>query len=151
MMIKETFLSISAFLRGGTSHFNNAELMLTTSVLDKLPESDRNILSTQIASISLIQRHHSGRLVVAYYSKNKAVPVLPYSGHEYCLAKVSYKSDYKIKTTNLVLHDGKFMSLERNVPINNKDINSITKVILHPNNYKPIAKEIDVGEHGKNV
>lgn len=139
---------ILAFLRGGTSSFNQPELLILNSVIDSLPEQEAEILNKQIQSVCLVQRNNPGRLVAAYYSKSANIPVLPYSGYEYCLAKVSYKLDGKTKTTNVVLHNGKFMTFERNVPQKNDHIDSIINVALHPNDYKPVTPEIDAEEHG---
>ncbi len=143
--------NVIAFLRGGTSSFNEPELLLLHATLDSLPEEEAEILAKQIEAVSLIQRQHPGRLVVAYYPKRSNVPQLPYLGYEYCISKVTYKSAGKRKTTNLVLHDGRFMTFERNVPLRNEKIESIVQVVPHPGGYKPVAEEIDTEEHGANA
>lgn len=140
-----------AFLRGGTVGFNKPELLILDSVLDVLPKAESDILSKQVGAVSLVQRHNPGKLVAAYYPKRLRVPSLPYSGYEYCLAKVSYRSNGTTKTTNVVLHDGKLMTFERNVPQGNDHIDAIVEVYLHPNGYKPVAQEIDAEEHGGNA
>jgi len=137
------------FFRGGSRDFNEAEKRLLSFLMDALPANDREVLSRQLGSIRLVQRQHPGRLVVAYYKKQQAVPQLPYPGYEYCLAKVSYKSKGRTKATSLVLHNGRFMSFERNVPENPSDIESLGKVILHPEGYSGVAEEIDTDEHGE--
>ncbi len=142
---------IWAFLRGGTSGFYKSELAVLASVIDLLPKPESEILKMQVEAASLIQRHNPGRLVAAYYPKNSNVPVLPYSGYEYCLAKVSYKLNGKVKTTNVVLHNGVFMSFEKNVPQKNDIIQEIKKVSLHPHDYKPVAQEINSVEHANNA
>lgn len=142
---------ILAFLRGGTIGFNKPELLLLNSVINTLPKTESDILNKQIQSVSLVQRHNPGRLVAAYYPKRSNVPVLPYLEYEYCLAKVSYKLNGITRTTNLVLHNGRFMTFERNVPLQNDHIDTIVKVALHPSNYKPVDQEIDSEEHGSNA
>lgn len=142
---------VLAFLRGGTIGFNKLELILLNSVIDALPKAESDILSKQVQSVSLVQRHNPGRLVAAYYPKGSYVPLLSYSGYEYCLAKVSYRCNGTIRTTNVVLHDGKFMTLERNVPRKNDRIDAIVKVSLHSSDYKPVTQEIDAEEHGGNA
>lgn len=140
-----------AFLRGGSSEFNEPEMMLLQATIDSMPKEEAEILAKQIEEVSLIQRPNPGRLVVAYYPKRSNAPQLPYFGYEYCISKVTYKSSGKIKTTNLVLHEGRFMTFERNVPLKKDKIESIIKVVLHPGGYKPVAEEIDAEEHGANT
>lgn len=137
------------FFRGGSRDFNEAEKRLLEFLMDALPASDREVLSRQLCSIRLVQRQHPGRLVVAYYKNQQDVPPLPYPGYEYCLAKVSYQSRGRTKATSLVLHNGRFMSFERNVPETLSDIESLGKVILHPEGYRGVASEIDNEEHGE--
>ncbi|MDI5983801.1 hypothetical protein QLQ85_03280 [Halomonas sp. M4R5S39] len=142
---------VLAFLRGGTIGFNKPELLLLDSVIDALPKAESDILGKQVKSVSIVQRHNPGRLVAAYYPKRSCVPLLPYPGCEYCLAKVSYRFNGTTRITNVVLHDGKFMTFERNVPRKNDRIDAIVKVSLHPSGYKPVAQEIDAEEHGGNA
>jgi hypothetical protein len=142
------FNKILAFLRGGTRGFNDAERKLLSFVLNVLPERDKSVLSTQLSSVSLVQRQHPGRLVVAYYRKPNRVPQLPYPGYEYCLANVSYKSGGKTKTTTLTLHDGRLMTFERDVPQATSEIESLVKVTLHPSGHKSVIEELDAEEHG---
>lgn len=137
------------FFRGGSRDFNEAEKRLLSLLMDALPADDREVLSRQLESIRLVQRQHPGRLVVAYYKNQQEVPQLPYLGYEYCLAKVSYKSKGSTKETSLVLHNGRFMTFERNVPQTPDDIQSLGEVILHPGNHKGVAEEIDAVEHGE--
>jgi len=87
-------------------------------------------------------------MVVAYYDERSNFPKLPYDAYEYCLANVSYQSQGKTKTTSLVLHNGHLMSIERNVPQNISDIESLVKVVLHPKGFKSVTKELDEEEHG---
>lgn len=141
------FKEILAFFRGGTSSFNDAEKKLLSFVLEALPENDRAVLSTQINSVSLVQRQHPRRLVVAYYKKPETVVQLPYSEYEYCLANITYKARGKAKTTAIVLHNGRLMTFERNVPQVSSDIESLVKVVLHPTNHKSVADEINAEEH----
>ncbi len=150
-MLRTIVKKISAFLRGGTSTFNETEMLLLKAILNALPEAEAEIFSQQILTVSLVQRPNPRRLVVAYYSNKNKVSQLPYLGYEYCLAKVSYKLNGKTKTTNVVLHDGRLMSLERNVPSKSEEIDSITSVALHPSGYKSVAEEIDLEEHGQNA
>ncbi|NEZ02551.1 hypothetical protein G4Y73_00135 [Wenzhouxiangella sp. XN201] len=142
---------VLAFLRGGTIGFNKPELLLLDSVIGALPEEESDVLRKQVQSVSLVQRHDSGRLVAAYYPKRSSVPLLPYPGYEYCLAKVSYRLNETTRTTNVVLHDGKLMTLERNVPRRNERIDEIVNVSPHPGDYKPVAQEIDAEAHGGNA
>ncbi len=150
-VLEKTLKKVIAFMRGGTSTFNESEMLLLESTLKEFPDQDAQVFLKQIASVSLVQRQHPGRLVAVYYPKNKHVPQLPYGGYEYCLAKVSYRVNGKMKTTNLVLHDGRFMTFERNVPLKSDNIESIAKVLLHPGGYEPVAEEIDGEEHGENA
>lgn len=140
-----------AFLRGGTTEFNKPELILLDSVIDALPKVESDILRKQVQSVSLVQRHNPGRLVAAYYPKRSHVPLLPYPGYEYCLAKTTYRLNGTTSTTNVVLHDGRFMTLERNVPRKNDRIDAIVKVSLHPSGYRPVAHEIDAEDHSGNA
>lgn len=142
---------VLAFFRGGTVGFNKPELLLLNSVIDVLPKAESDILRKQVQSVSLVQRHNPGRLVAAYYPKRSCVPLLPYPGYEYCLAKVSYRFNGITRTTNVVLHDGKFMTFEREVPRKNDHIDEIVNVSLHPFGYKPVAQEIDAEEHDDNA
>lgn len=137
------------FFRGGSRDFNEAEKRLLSFLMEALPAEDREVLSRQLDSIRLVQRPHPGRLVVAYYKNQQEVPQLPYSGYEYCLAKVSYRSKGRTKATSLVLHDGRFMTFERNVPQTPDDIESLSGVTLHPEGPKGVAAEIDAEEHGE--
>lgn len=146
-MLNNFFDFLYVALRGGTRRFNDAEKQLLSFVLESLPENDKQVLSAQISAVSLVQRQHPGRLVVAFYRKPKNVVQLPYLGYEHCLAKVTYKSSGKSKTTALVLHDGRFMSFERNVPETMCDIESLVKVALHPSGYSNVAEEINAEEH----
>ena len=136
------------FLRGGSRDFNEAEKSLLSFLMDALPIEEKEVLSEQLSSVRLVQRQHPGRLVVAYYKEQPDIPLLPYPGDEYCLAKISYRSNGQTKVTSLVLHDGRFMSFERNVPQTPADIESLSKVVLHPQNYKGMAQDIDAEEHG---
>ncbi len=135
------------FFRGGSRDFNAAEKQILSFACDALPPPDRATLQQQIASVNLVQRQHPERLVVAYYKNAETVEQLPYLGDEHCLAKVSYKSRGKTKTTFLVLHDGRFMTFERSVPQDSEDIESLVKVVLHPDDFKDVAEEIDGEEH----
>jgi hypothetical protein len=139
---------IIEFFRGGSSTFNDAEMMLLLFVAEALPEQERSVFSTQINSVSKVKRYHPGRLVVAYYPKSKNVNQLPYVGYEHCLANVTYRSKSKAKTTSITLHEGRLMTLERNVPRAQSEIESIIKVVLHPKGYKSVAEEINAEEHG---
>jgi hypothetical protein len=137
------------FCRGGSRDFNEAEKRLLSLLMDALPADDKVVLARQLASVRLVQRQHPGKLVVAYYNNPPEVPKLPYPGDEYCLAKISYRSNGRTKATSLVLHDGRFMSFERNVPQALADIESVGKVVLHPQADKGVAREIDEEEHGE--
>jgi hypothetical protein len=139
---------ISEFLFGGTRGFNQAETRLLSSLLDALPTQDREILARQLTSIRKVQRHNPGQLVAAYYKRGVDVPQLPYSGYEYCLANVTYRSGGRSKTTSLVLHNGRFMTFERNVPRSVSEIEAVDAVVLHPRGFKSVAPEIDAQEHG---
>ncbi|MCC6074346.1 hypothetical protein ACFPTX_13720 [Pseudomonas sp. GCM10022188] len=141
---------VIAFLRGGSSEFNDPEMLLQAT-LDSLPKVEAEILAKQIEAVSIVQRQHPGRLVVAYYPKIINVPQLPYLGYEYCISKVTHKSAGKIKTTNLVLHEGRFMTFEGNVPLKEDKIESIVKVVPHPSDYNQVAEKIDTEEHGTNA
>jgi len=140
-----------AFLRGGTVGFNKPELLILNSVIEALPSAEVDILGKQVRSVFLVQRPNKSTLVSAYYPKKLRVPPLPYTGYEYCLAKVSYRSKGTTKRTNVVLHDGKLMTLERNVPQGNDLIDAIKEVTLHPSGVKSVAQEIDADEHGDNA
>lgn len=140
---------ISEFLLGGTRGFNEAEKRLLSFLADALPAQDRDILSRQLMAVRKVQRQHPGRLVVAYYKKGGDVPQLPYPGYEHCLANITYKSAGRTKTTSLVLHDGRFMTFERNVPRSLSDIEALGAVVLHPRGFKSVTPEIDAQEHGE--
>jgi len=137
--------------RGGTRGFNEAEMNILLSVLESLPNRDKSILKTQIESINFVQRQHPGRLVVAYYGNKENVPRLPYLASEHCLAKVIYNSGNKKRVTSLILHKGRFMSFERNVPQVSSEIDSILKIKLHPDGLSSVTEEIDAEEHRKNA
>lgn len=139
---------ISEFLLGGTRGFNQAESRLLSALLDALPTQDREILARQMMLIRKVQRSNPGRLVAAYYKRGVDVPQLPYPGYEYCLANITYRSGGRARTTSLVLHDGRFMTFERNVPRNASEIESVDAVALHPRGFKSVAPEIDAQEHG---
>jgi hypothetical protein len=136
-----------AALRGGTPGFSAAESRVLSFVLEGMAEPDRSTLTAQIGAVALVQRQHPGRLVVAYYRRPNTVPTLPYAGYEYCLAKVKYMSRGRARTTSLVLHDGRFMTFERNVPELERDIESLVAVEMHPGIQPTVADEIDHAEH----
>ena len=141
--------ALLAFLRGDDSpSFNEAELKLLSFLREALPEEEKATLAAQISAVRLVQRQNLGRIHVVYYRKPESTPLFPYPGYEHCLAKVSYKSNGKTKTTALVLHDGRLMTFERNVPLNVSDIESLVKVVLHPDGFKSVTDEIDAEEHG---
>jgi hypothetical protein len=142
------FAKIFEFLLGGTRDFNAAEKHLLSCLLEALPVQDRAIFSRQLSSVHKVQRQHPGRLVVAYYRKGCDVPQLPYLGYEHCLANITYRSGGRTKTTSLVLHDGRFMTFEQNVPQNLGEIEAVNKVLLHPNAFKGVATAVDEQEHG---
>jgi hypothetical protein len=146
-MLRALLASIRAALRGGTRGFNPAETQLLSLVLEALPEDERRILRAQIDAISHVQRQHPGRLVVAFYAKSSQVEPLPYPGYEYCLARVTYRTSGTKRTTAVVLHDGRLMSLERNVPTAEEEIGLPVHVTLHPGRPSPMAAEIDREEH----
>ena len=139
------------FLRGGSRDFNDAEKRLISFVMDALPTDDQHVLTRQLGSIRLVQRQHPGRLVVAYYRSEQEVPQLPYHGYEYCLAKVSYRSNGGTRATSLVLHNGRLMTLERNVPQTLDDIQALGEVTLHPKGHQVVADETDAEEHERST
>ena len=141
------FAKISEFLFGGTRGFNEAENRLLLFLQEALPASDREILSRQLMSIRKVQRPQPTRMVVAYYKNVADVPQLPYPGYEHCLGNVTYTTLGKSRTTSIVLHDGRFMSFERNIPQRLSDIEALTKVVLHPKGFSSVAGEIDAQEH----
>ena len=146
-MLRAVLASIRAALRGGTRGFNPAETQLLSFVLGAMPEDERRILRAQIQAISHVQRQHPGRLVVAFYAKSSHTGSLPYPGYEYCLARVTYRTNGAKRTTAVVLHDGRLMSLERNVPTAEEEIEPPVRVTLHPGRPSPVAVEIDREEH----
>lgn len=141
------FVKISEFLFGGTRTFNEAETRLLSFLMDSLPVQEREILARQLRSVRKVQRQKPGQLVACYYKSGVEVPRLPYAGYEYCLAKITYMSGGRAKTTSLVLHDGRFMTLERNVPQRLSDIQALGAVVLHPKGFQSVAPEIDAHEH----
>jgi hypothetical protein len=146
-MLRRLLGSVRAALRGGTSSFSPAEKQVLSHVLAALPEAERSALRRQIDAVTLVQRQHPGRLVVAFYPKSADVAPLPYPGYEYCLAKVSYISRGRKKTTTVVLHNGRLMSLERHVPVDVGDIEPPVTVTLHPGPRSNMASQIDAEEH----
>lgn len=146
-MLKHLLDSVRAALRGGTRSFNPAETQMLSHVLMALPEVERSTLRRQMDAVSLVQRQHPGHLVVAFYPPAIDVATLPYPGYEYCLAKVTYRSRGRKRITAVVLHNGRLMSLERNVPIVEADIEPPVAVILHPRQRSSVATQIDAEEH----
>lgn len=140
---------ISEFLFGGTRGFNEAEARLLSFLMDSLPTKDRDILARQLISVRKVQRQNPGQLVVAYYKNEDDVPQLPYLGYEHCLASITYKAMGRTKRTSVVLHNGRFMTFERNVPRTLSDIETLSSVVLHPNEFRSVAPEIDAQEHGE--
>lgn len=134
--------------RGGTNGFNDAELALLGYASEALPIEEKQIFELQISSAYLVQRPHKGRISVAYYKHAEQVQQLPYIDYEYCIAKVSYRKNGKRKTTSIVLHDGRLMTLEHNVPVSSKEIDYMEEVVLHPSGFKSVTTEIDSEEHG---
>jgi hypothetical protein len=112
-----------------------------------LPEHEARIFSEQIESVSLVHRHNPGRMVVVFYPKGSKVPPLPYMDYEYCIAKVRYTSDETTKWTYIVLHNGRLMSFERNVPLKNTKITTVNKIVLHPVGHRAVTDDIDHEEH----
>jgi hypothetical protein len=150
-VLAEWLRHLYARFRGGTASFNGAEKRILTAVLEQMPEPDRSTLEAQIRVVALVQRQHPGRLVVAYYRHPDRVPPLPYPGYEYCLAKVKFKTGAKARTTALVLHNGRFMSFERNVPRFEDEIESLVGVQMHPGQFRAVADQIDQSEHAGNA
>ncbi|WP_185232613.1 hypothetical protein [Teredinibacter franksiae] len=150
-MLTNSLKKIGALLRGGLSEFNEPEKRLLEVTMNALPKEEAAIFAKQIEAVSLIQHQHPGRLVSAYYSKGINVPQLPFFGYEYCVSKVIYRVNGKNRTASLVLHEGRFMTFEGSVPLKGDKVESIVKVVLHPAGYKPVAEEIDAGEHDKNA
>jgi hypothetical protein len=140
---------LSGFLFGGTRGFNAAEARVLSFLSEALPAQERQTLARQLGAVRKVQRQNPGRLVVAYYRKGDDVPRLPYPGYAYCLAHVTYMSRGHPRTTSLVLHDGRFMSFERNVPQQLSDIEAPCSVVLHPKGFESVAAEIDAEEHGE--
>jgi hypothetical protein len=139
---------LRAWARGGTREFNEAESILLSAVVKRLPTSEALILSEQIRSVSLVQRQHPGRLVVAYYNRSTTIPELPYPGYEHCLANVTYTTRSGTrKAMSVVLHNARLMTLERNVPQNANEVKDVLSVKLHPRGYKSEANVIDEEEH----
>lgn len=139
---------LSEFLFGGTRGFNDAEARILALVADSLPVDEGVVLRRQVKAVRKVQRQNPSRLVVAFYKERDSIPALPYAGYEHCLANVTYTSRGRSKTTSLVLHHGRFMSFERNVPQTMGDIEAIQSVKLHPKGFEGIAQEIDAEEHG---
>jgi len=150
-MLRKILDLIRCAIHRGTCGFSDAERELLSYVLDSLSENDKKILSAQISAVSLVQRQHPGRLVVAYYRNPTEVQKLPYSGHEHHLANVTYRSKGQTKTAAVVLHEGRLMSLEHNVPTAAGDIDSLVRIQLHPKGYAGVAKEIDAEEHAESA
>lgn len=86
---------------------------------------------------------------MAYYPKRSQIQPLPYNAYEHCIAKAKYTADGGKRWTYVVLHDGIFMSIERNVPLKSTNIATVNEVVLHPCDYKPVARDIDHEEHGQ--
>jgi hypothetical protein len=139
---------IYEFVFGGTRGFNEAETRLLSFLMDSLPAQERDILARQLMSVRKVQRQNPGRLFVAYYRSGDEVPQLPYLGYEHCMAHVTYKSGGRTKTTSLVLHNGRFMTFERNVPQHPSDIEGLNSVVLHPDGFESVAPKVDAEEHG---
>lgn len=149
-MLTTLLRQISARLKGGTAGFNAAERTILAAVAEHLPDGERSAFAAQVEGVHLVQRQHPGRLVVAFYPRATQVQALPYSGYEYCLAKVQYKSvGGQRKTTSVVLHNGRLMSLESNVPQSEGDISEVSAVKLHPKGYRAEATAMDAEEHGR--
>ena len=135
------------YLFGGTRGFNDAESRLLSFVSESLPPEEQRIWEQQIRSVRKVQRQIPGQLIAVYYQRNAKVPPLPYPGYEHCLATVTYLSRGRARTTSLVLHDGRFMTFERNVPQRLGDIEALQSIVLHPKGFKSVAPEIDGQEH----
>jgi len=144
-------LGIYEFFFGGTRGFNDAEARLLSLLGDALPTQDRDVLSQQIKLVRKVQRQHQERLVVVYYRKHVTIPKLPYPGDQYCLANITYRFEGRAKRTSLVLHDGRFMTFERNVPRRLSEIEEPISVVLHPKRFSSVAPEIDAEEHGEPI
>lgn len=139
--------SVFIFFRGGTCGFNEAENKILAHFLAALPLEESETVRTQLLSLRLVQRPHPGRLSIAYFRNPNDLLRLPYLGYEYCLASVSYKTNLKTKTTAIVLHDGLLMTLEGNVPREINEIESLGKVVMHPQKFKSVTEELDAEEH----
>lgn len=138
---------ISEVLFGGTRGFNQAEQRLLSFLPEALSVQDHAILSAQLKSVRKVQRQQPGKLLAVYYRPGHDVPRLPYSGDEYCLAIIRYRSNVRVRATALVLHDGRFSTLERNVPKSLAEIGALVSVALHPGGFKSITGQIDMEEH----
>ncbi|WP_141758660.1 hypothetical protein [Duganella sp. HH105] len=143
------FVFLHGFFRRGTTRFNDAENKILAHLLAALPPVECEILRKQLLSLRLVQRPQPGRISIAYFRAPEDLEPLPYPGYEYCLATVSYKSANKTKTTAIVLHDGRLMTFERNVPRELNEIESLGKVVLHPKKFTTVTDEIDTEEHGR--
>ena len=138
---------IFEFLIGGTHSLNEAEQRILAAVEATLSEADRATLLHQVGMIRKVQRSNPGRMVNVYYRSTADVPRLPFEADQYCLAEVNYRSAGRDKTTSVVLHRGRLMSFERNVPQASGEIESVTSVRVHPKGWKSVTDEIDAEEH----
>lgn len=57
----------------------------------------------------------------------------------------------RVRTTSLVLHDGRFMTFERSVPELEGDIESLVAVEMHPGTQPSVAEDIDRVEHARDA
>ncbi len=145
---KRTLASLRAFIRGGTTRFSDAESAIIEYAIAALPIADQEILREQLDALRLVQRPHPGRLTIAYFHRPETLRTLPYPGYEHCLARVTYKTKGKSRTSSLVLTDGRLMTIERNVPIRLDEIEALTRIALHPARFRSVTAEIDHEEHG---
>ena len=138
---------LSEFLLGGTRGFNEAETRLLSFLMECLPAQEREILARQLMSVRKVQRQNPGQLVAIYYKRGHEPPPLPYPGYEHCLANVTYVSGGRANTTSVVLHNGRLMTFERNVPQRLSDIETLRLVVLHPKAFNSVSSSIDAQEH----
>jgi hypothetical protein len=147
LVLNKLLETFSNAVTGRTKGFNAGEARLLQYLIEALPTGEKEILRSQLDAVSVVRRDQPGRMVIAYYRNPQRVPSLPYPGYEHCLAEVSYTSKGKPRKTALVLHDGRFMSFERNVSTSSEDVGGLVSVVLHPKGFSSVTREIDPEEH----
>ncbi len=139
----------SILIYGGTNSLSPAEASLLSVAADSLSADERQILQRQIADIRLVQRPQPRRVIICFYRKNSDSPQFAQKDYENCLARITWKHpDGKKAKVKVMLHNGRFQSMEGHIPESPIRSNDCT-VEIWPALSSTLPGAVDRIEHGR--